>query len=102
MDRLQSRVIDLLRYPLAVLVVMCHCGFLSGGGTAVQIFFSETLPHVAVPLFLLFSGYLFFKEGRFDGPLPVRWQTSRLQEGSSDFHRPVSFSTLPIFYGWNR
>lgn len=69
MDRLQSRVIDLLRYPLAVLVVMCHCGFLSGGGTAVQIFFSETLPHVAVPLFLLFSGYLFFKEGRFDGAL---------------------------------
>lgn len=69
MDRLQSRVIDLLRYPLAVLVVMCHCGFLDGGGTAVQIFFSETLPHVAVPLFLLFSGYLFFKEGRFDGAL---------------------------------
>ena len=69
MDKLQSRVIDLLRYPLAVLVVMCHCGFLDGGGTAVQIFFSETLPHVAVPLFLLFSGYLFFKEGRFDGAL---------------------------------
>lgn len=34
-----------------------------------QIFFSETLPHLAVPLFLLFSGYLFFKEGNFDGKL---------------------------------
>ena len=69
MDNRQSRVIDFLRYPMAVLVVMCHCGFLDGGGTAVQIFFSETLPHVAVPLFLLFSGYLLFKEGRFDGAL---------------------------------
>ena len=61
-DARQSKVIDLLRYPMAVLVVMCHCGFLDGGGTAVQIFFSETLPHVAVPLFLLFSGYLFSRK----------------------------------------
>ena len=79
MDRQQSRVIDLLRYPMAVLVVMCHCGFLDGGGTAVQIFFSETLPHVAVPLFLLFSGYLFFKEGRFDGALYQRKLKSRFR-----------------------
>jgi surface polysaccharide O-acyltransferase-like enzyme len=79
MDRQQSRVIDLLRFPLAVLVVMCHCGFLDGGGTAVQIFFSETLPHVAVPLFLLFSGYLFFKEGQFDGALYWRKLKSRFR-----------------------
>ena len=26
MDRQQSKVIELLRYPMAVLVVMCHCG----------------------------------------------------------------------------
>ena len=69
MGEKQSRVINLLRYPLAVLVVMCHSCFLDGGGTAVQIFFSEVLPHVAVPLFLLFSGYLFFKEGKFDSSL---------------------------------
>lgn len=79
MDKLQSRVIDLLRYPLAVLVVMCHCGFLDGGGTAVQIFFSETLPHVSVPLFLLFSGYLFFKEGQFDRTLYLRKLKSRFR-----------------------
>ena len=30
MDIQLSRVIDLLRYPMAVLVVMCHCGFLDG------------------------------------------------------------------------
>lgn len=79
MDKLQSRVIDLLRYPLAVLVVMCHCGFLDGGGIAVQIFFSETLPHVAVPLFLHFSGYLFFKEGEFDKTLYLRKLKSRFR-----------------------
>lgn len=79
MERQQSRTIDLLRYPMAVLVVMCHCGFLDGGGMAVQIFFSETLPHVAVPLFLLFSGYLFFKEGRFDGTLYRRKLKSRFR-----------------------
>ena len=79
MDKLQSRAIDLLRYPLAVLVVMCHCSFPDGGGTAVQLFFSETLPHVAVPLFLLFSGYLFFKEGRFDKALYIRKLKSRFR-----------------------
>ena len=79
MDRQQSKVIELLRYPMAVLVVMCHCGFLDGGGTAVQIFFSETLPHFAVPLFLLFSGYLFFKEGKFDGALYRRKLKSRFR-----------------------
>ena len=78
-DARQSRVIDLLRYPMAVMVVMCHCGFLDGGGTAVQIFFSETLPHVAVPLFLLFSGYLFFKEGQFNGALYWRKLKSRFR-----------------------
>lgn len=46
MDRQLSKAIDLLRYPMAVLVAMCHCGFLGGGATAAQIFFSETLPHV--------------------------------------------------------
>ena len=79
MDRQLSRTIDLLRYPMAVLVVMCHCGFLEGRGTAVQIFFSETLPHVAVPLFLLFSGFLFFKEGRFDRTLYLRKLKSRFR-----------------------
>ena len=79
MDRQLSKAIDLLRYPMAVLVAMCHCGFLGGGATAAQIFFSETLPHVAVPLFLLFSGFLFFKEGRFDKTLYLRKLKSRFR-----------------------
>lgn len=78
-DPLHSRVINLLRYPLAVLVVMCHCCILDGRGTAVQIFFSETLPHVAVPLFLVFSGYLYFKEGRFDCKLYLNKLKTRLR-----------------------
>ena len=66
-DRLQSRVIDFLRFPMAILVALCHCKTLFGiaGGPAptgqgVQIFLAEVLPHIAVPIFVFFSGYLFF------------------------------------------
>ena len=66
-DALQSRVIDFLRFPMAVLVVLCHCKTLFGiaGGSApsgqgAQLFLAEVLPHIAVPAFVFFSGYLFF------------------------------------------
>lgn len=95
-----SRVIESLRYPMAVLVVVCHCGFLGGLGvdfqsmpvlSGIQLFFSETLPHVAVPLFLLFSGYLFFKEGQFSKELYARNLKSRLR---SLFVPYIIWSTL--------
>ena len=73
---MQSRVINLLRFPMAILVVFCHCKLLWGVqyngvienssghiAQALQIFFSEVIPHVAIPLFLFFSGYLFFNKG---------------------------------------
>ena len=71
-DKLLSRVIDSLRFPMAVLVVLCHCKTLFGigGGAAptgqgVQVFLAEVLPHIAVPTFVFFSGYLFFYKTAF-------------------------------------
>lgn len=72
-DKLQSRVIDFLRFPMAVLVVLCHCKTLFGigggptpAGQGVQVFLAEVLPHIAVPAFVFFSGYLFFYKTGFD------------------------------------
>ncbi|MCF0177752.1 MAG: acyltransferase family protein [Bacteroidales bacterium] len=58
---------------------MCHAQFLTGFAShplpawdewhillGTQLFFSEVLPHVAVPLFMLFSGYLLFSKGSID------------------------------------
>lgn len=82
-DRLQSEVISLMRVPLAILVVCCHSKLLFGiltpegkvtpHGTfaiGLQIFVSEVIPHIAVPLFMLISGYLFFRNTD-DFSLPV-------------------------------
>lgn len=76
MNQRESSVISVLRYPLAVLVIMCHSSLftlldkvhLPGSESwnvlnGLQVFFSETIIHVAVPLFMLFSGMLFFRKG---------------------------------------
>lgn len=69
---LQSRVIDALRFPMAVLVVFCHCKTLLGNAATppmtrqgLQLLLSEVLPHIAVPTFVFFSGYLFFYNMEF-------------------------------------
>lgn len=75
-----SECIDMLRFPLAILVVFVH-GFgpeidfdkLHASGFTcmaiydyVRLFFSSVLASCAVPLFFLFSGFLFFhKVDRF-------------------------------------
>lgn len=73
-DELQSKTIDLLRFPLAIMVMFIHMntnvinlleadfGLLSGHGfyNVVGITFSHVLTHVAVPTFFLISGFLFF------------------------------------------
>lgn len=68
-DEIQSRTIDFLRFPLAFLVIFIH----SFGEPPtenpdieiatydnIRIFFSHIVSRVSVPLFYLFSGYLFF------------------------------------------
>lgn len=69
-----SKVIDLLRLPLAILVVILHCNarfpelnsITENNNMHVEIYnllrtlFSGALCHIAVPTFFLISGYLFF------------------------------------------
>ncbi len=73
-DVLQSRTIDLLRFPMAVMVVFIHMNpvvvkwadadfsLISGNGlyNLLGILISNILTHMAVPTFFLISGFLFF------------------------------------------
>ena len=58
-----SQVINLIRFPLAVMVVLIHCGSRSfvNGGEWFRTLVSDVLPAIAVPLFFLISGFLFFQ-----------------------------------------
>jgi len=85
-DRLQSRVIDFLRFPMAVLVVLCHCKTLFGiaggpapSGQGVQLFLAEVLPHIAVPAFVFFSGFLFFYRTDFSAKVYAGKMKRRLR-----------------------
>ncbi len=74
-SRNQSQAIDLLRFPLMILVVFAHLlitttsidkaefSLLSGHGiyNALCILFSYVIPHMTVPTFFIISGYLFFR-----------------------------------------
>lgn len=63
---LESKVMDWLRFPMAALVVVNHTGSRGGGSpypvySTLCILFPEAICRLAVPLFFLISGYLFFK-----------------------------------------
>ena len=76
-----SEIIRFLRFPLTVMVVMIHANILgevSIGGVSyvydyagyplysnVAYFFSMIVFRIAVPMFFLFSGYLFFRDPHF-------------------------------------
>ena len=71
------KVIELLRFPLALAVVYLHCGgtvdtapYRDGLNTNFSdllcITVSHVITHVAVPSFFLISGYLYFKEGKIN------------------------------------
>ena len=77
-----SRIISSLRFPLAVMVVAIHAYISLGGwsyfelqnqglGSNVAQFFiislSHVLCHIAVPIFFLISGFLFFSNFSIDG-----------------------------------
>lgn len=65
---LQSRTIDALRFPCVVLVVLVHTfrarpdstGFPFAPFETLEIALSQGLSRIAVPIFFLISGYLFF------------------------------------------
>ena len=62
MNKLDSSVISALRFPLIVGVVCIHCGY---GGTILQYLLGGICGKLSVPIFLLISGYLFFREGSY-------------------------------------
>lgn len=55
-DKLDSKVISLLRFPLIVGVVCIHSRM---GGGVVEALLGNAYGIVAVPIFLAISGYLF-------------------------------------------
>lgn len=73
-EQIQSHTIDMLRFPLAIMVIFIHMGpivtnlidadfsLMSAQGVlnVVGITLSHTLTHIAVPTFFLISGFLFF------------------------------------------
>ena len=75
-----SHSIDRLRFPLTCGVVFIHCqikGDIAVSGQSVPTpdalwydaiinLFSYVIPSIAVPIFFIISGYLFFKEGTFN------------------------------------
>jgi surface polysaccharide O-acyltransferase-like enzyme len=78
-EELLSKTISILRFPLAVGIVFIHnqMDSIQIQGEVLEFSnwplvkysvntFSQVLPRIAVPLFFLFSGYLFFKSGVFN------------------------------------
>lgn len=67
-EELQSKVISFLRFPLCVAVVFIHIHIGTKDGItypmydSLRYFFADILARVAVPLFFMFSGFLFFKK----------------------------------------
>lgn len=78
MDKIDSKTIDLLRFPLAVFVVLIHTNptlelkalneatfpLLSGTGiyNLIEISLKSVITVIAVPVFFIISGYLFFQK----------------------------------------
>lgn len=63
MSSADSTLIKKFRFPLAIMVVFIHSGnrpFLEGGEWF-RAMLADVIPAVAVPLFFLISGYLFFQ-----------------------------------------
>lgn len=66
-EKLQSKSIDLLRFPMAAAVVILHYGttkisYATGLLRGLCIVFEEGICRLAVPCFFLISGYLFFHQ----------------------------------------
>ena len=63
MSSTDSILIQRLRFPLAAMVVFIHSGnrpFVDSGEW-IRVTFADVIPAIAVPLFFLISGYLFFR-----------------------------------------
>lgn len=62
-DSVDSRMIEWIRFPMIVLIVLIHTRFTNNQDDFAYYLgtiLSEMLPYIAVPLFFFISGYLFF------------------------------------------
>ncbi len=89
-EELQSKVFSFLRFPLIVCVVFIHISLTDVHGNLLcdlnennfiskyaSIAFSQSIARVAVPLFFLLSGYLFFYKCKFSAQLYLKKLKSR-------------------------
>jgi len=59
-----SNVISILRFPLIIGVICIHAQIGGNGGVYLQSLFGEELGRLAVPIFLMISGFLFYSEDK--------------------------------------
>lgn len=98
-----SILIKALRMPLMVAVVFIHCFIIDDPEmpvvTFVERLFSNILPSVAVPMFLFFSGYLFFTKD--DGKFTFNGYLTKLKKRSRTLLLPyLIWNTLVIIAFW--
>ena len=67
MDKLQSQTIDVVRFPMAALIVLLHTGALGLGSSqsiyrSLSIITNAGICRLAVPCFFFISGFLFFSK----------------------------------------
>lgn len=82
MDTKQYQGIDLLRFILANLVIVLHCAPLAAYTYYGNLFFSNGIARMAVPLFFCISGYFFFsKIDKKTLPLEMLWKYEKRNFG---------------------
>ena len=72
-SKLSYKVVDFLRFPLIMVVVLIHCNYIEKSNINIQVsapifyhvidLLGRYIYSIAVPLFFFISGYLFFREG---------------------------------------
>ena len=101
-EKLQSKVVDFLRFPLMIGVVIIHSRFtiilqpqmleyVQTGGIYFYVswLFSKVIFGICVPVFFFISGYLFFREGN----LTIQSYVYKLKRRF--------FSVFVPFFCWN-
>lgn len=101
-EELLSKTINVLRFPLSVGIVFIHnkMDFIDIQGTSYDFsmwpsviysvtLFSEVLPRIAVPLFFLFSGFLFFD--KLGGAFSAKIYKSKIRRREKSLLIPYLF-----------
>lgn len=106
-DLLQSKVIDFLRFPMIVGIVLLHSYLETIGGIDIpqngipvyhwlSFFISKVLAQIAVPLFFFISGYLFFYRVTFSCAI----YTTKLRSKMKTLLMPYLFWNMVVLAGY--